>query len=530
MKRKGLLSSFLILSSCFALIACSADKTDSSKEETKEKKIDPFDHSKKYTVTGMTFRFGDPPPASSPGLDMINEKFNVDYQPQIIPQADYLEKSSAVVASGDMPDMIGFQAADNRFYQWAKEGAFLPLDDYLKEYKTLGAIPDYVYSSFKVNGKIYGIPRYSQPYPLTPIIRKDWLDNLGLKVPTNYKELEEVAIAFTKNDPDKNGQNDTYGLAIGQNINPDFNLGAYWDSTAWYHKNKDGEYIPGIISKGRKEVVQFMADLYKEGAMTKDFAVLNWTDTNGEFYKGKAGIFVGGVSGMSEDYLNGLLKINPEAKFVALEPFQAPDKSKGFTRGSGYSGILALNAKLEKDPAKIYRTLEMVDFGKQYYPSDQKNPQNKDFDFYWGKEGTGYNMVDNAPVRVPTFSTAGLAPSTYFLDNLEQVPTDAKLSYADAYKTPAMKELTTNLQTMFEANKMYINPSNGVISETNSTKGAELTQYLINEQSKMIAGQRPISEWDQMVDEYLAKGGANVIKEINQGIKDKGYKDKQWTK
>ncbi|NYE08955.1 hypothetical protein F4694_005812 [Bacillus niacini] len=74
----------------------------------------------------------------------------------------------------------------------------------------------------------------------------------------------------------------------------------------------------------------------------------------------------------------------------------------------------------------------------------------------------------NNRVIPPEFSTAGLAPSTYFLGNLEQVPTDAKISYADAYKTPAMKELTTTFQTMFEANKMYINPSIGVISETNS--------------------------------------------------------------
>ncbi|MEH7012269.1 extracellular solute-binding protein [Neobacillus niacini] len=528
MKKKNVVTSFLILILCFVLIACSSNKTEGDTTSKDDKKVDPFDHSEKYTITGMTFRFGDPPPATSPGLDLINEKFNVDYQPQIIPQADYIEKSSAAVAAGDMPDMIGFQASDTRFYQWAKEGAFLPLDDYLKEYETLGGIPDYVYSAFKVDGKVYGIPRYSQPYPLTPIIRKDWLDNLGLEVPTSYEELEEVAIAFTKNDPDKNGQNDTYGLAIGQNINPDFNLGAYWDANAWYHKNKDGEYIPGIISEGRKEVVQFLADLYKEDAMTKDFAVLNWTDTNGEFYKGKAGIFVGGVAGMSEDYLNGLMQINPEAKFIALPPFEAPDKSKGFTRGSGYSGILALNAKLADDPAKIYRALEMIDFGKQFYPADQKNPENEDFDFMYGKAGTGYNMVNNAPVRVPEFSTAGFAPSTYFLDNLEQVPTDAKISYADAYKTPAMKELTTTLQTMFEANKMYINPSIGVISETNSQKGAELTQFLINEQSKMIAGQRPISDWDKLVDEYMQRGGKDVIKEVNQGIKGKGYKDRQW--
>ncbi|ALC92206.1 ABC transporter substrate-binding protein [Bacillus sp. FJAT-18017] len=530
MRKKDLLSGLLILGLSFTAIACSSDETkgESDKKDDKETAIDPFDHSEKYTITGMTWRFGDPPPATSPGLDMINERFNVDYKPEIIPQADYAEKSSAVVASGSMPDLIGFTADDPRFYQWAQEGAFLPLDDYLKHYDTLGKIPDHVYDSFKVNGKVYGIPRYSNPYPLTPIIRKDWLDNLGLKVPTSYKELEDVAVAFTENDPDKNGKNDTYGLAIGEGINPNYNMGAYWDADAWYHQDKDGNFIPGIISDGRKEVIQFFANLYKDGAMTKDFAVLNWADTNNEFYSGKAGIFVAGVSGMSEDYLTGLKKIQPDAEFVALPPFKAPDNSQGFTMGSGYSGILALNAKLGDDEGKAYRALEMVDFGKKFFPLDQKTPDNADFDWMWGKAGTGYNMEGNAAVRVETFSSEGLAPSTYFLDNREHVPSDANVVYADDYKTPEMKALVTSLQEIYESHNMYINPSHGVISNTSQEKGADLKQFIMNEQAKMIAGQRPVSDWDKLVDEYMQRGGKAIIDEVNKGIKEKGYKEHKW--
>ncbi|ALC85906.1 MULTISPECIES: extracellular solute-binding protein [Bacillaceae] len=538
MRKKHLIISFLILFLSFILVACSDETTEDGKETEKEKEtateteknieIDPFDHTEKYTITGMTFRFGDPPPVTSPGLDMINERFNVDYKPEIIPQGDYIEKSSAIVASGSMPDLVGFPGTDTRFYQWAEDGAFLPLDDYLAHYETLGNIPDYIYNSFKVDGKIYGIPRYSQPYPVTPVIRKDWLDKLGLEVPTNYKELEEVAIAFTKDDPDGNGKADTYGVAIGENINPNFNMGTYWDFNAWYHQNDNGDYIPGVISEGRKELIQFFANIYKEGAMTKDFAVLDWASTNTEFYSGKAGIFVGGVSGMSEAYFEGLLAANPDAKLVAIPPFEAPDKSKGFTMGSGYSGILALNAKLAEDEGKIYRALEMIDFGKKYYPRDEKNPQNEDYDFFLGKEGIGYNMENGAPVQVPTFSSDGLAPSTYFLDNREQVPTDAKINYADDYKLPELKEMTASLQEMFESNQLYVDPSYGVLSPTNQEKGTDLMQFLINEQSKMIAGQRPISDWDNLVDEYLKKGGEAIIKEVNEGIKAKGYTDREW--
>ncbi|WP_249365511.1 extracellular solute-binding protein [Cytobacillus citreus] len=534
-KGKILLIMMLILS---LLLAACTSKTnevsnnekekDGDKETEKNTAIDPFDHSTKYTITGMTFRFGDPPPSSSPGLDLINERFNIDYKPEIIPQGDYVEKSSAIVASGSMPDLIGFPAEDARFYQWAEEGAFLPLDDYLKHYETLGNIPEHIYDAFKVNGKIYGIPRYTQIYPVTPFIRKDWLDNLGLKIPTSYEELKKVAIAFTNDDPDQNGKKDTYGLAIGENINPDFNMGTYWDTNAWYHQNEDGDFIPGIISEGRKELISFFADLYANGAMTKDFAVLNWQDTNAEFYSGKAGIFIGGVAGMSEPYLEGLLEINPEAELVAIPPFEAPDGSIGFTMGTGNSGILALNAKMADDEGKIYRALELVDFGKKFYTQDQMNPQNADFDFFWGKEGTGYNMEDGIPVRVPDFSSAGLAPSTYFLDNRGHLPEGAKVRYADDYNLEPMKNLIDSLQNMFESNKLYVNPSNGIISKAEQEMGIDLMQFVINEQAKMIAGQRPISDWDKLVQEYLKRGGDKIIKEMNEGIKAKGKVDKEW--
>lgn len=58
------------------------------------------------------------------------------------------------------------------------------------------------------NGAIYGIPNYRSIWPTTNrvmYINQTWLDNLGLEVPTNMDELEEVLIAFKEGDPNGNG-------------------------------------------------------------------------------------------------------------------------------------------------------------------------------------------------------------------------------------------------------------------------------------------------------------------------------------
>jgi putative aldouronate transport system substrate-binding protein len=76
--------------------------------------------------------------------------------------------------------------------------------------------------------------------------------------------------------------------------------------------------------------------------------------------------------------------------------------------------------------------------------------------------------------------------------------------------------------------KHYYPPNYGIISETETSKGAELNTFMLNEQTKMIAGQRPISDWDALVQEYLKRGGTQIIKEVNDGIKERGYKDLVW--
>ena len=46
------------------------------------------------------------------------------------------------------------------------------------------------------------------------IIRTDWLKNLGMEMPTTIDELHDILYAFTYNDPDQNGANDTIEVSM----------------------------------------------------------------------------------------------------------------------------------------------------------------------------------------------------------------------------------------------------------------------------------------------------------------------------
>ena len=47
-----------------------------------------------------------------------------------------------------------------------------------------------------------------------PWINVEWLNNLGLDMPTNAEELKEVLLAFKNDDPNGNGQADEIPLSF----------------------------------------------------------------------------------------------------------------------------------------------------------------------------------------------------------------------------------------------------------------------------------------------------------------------------
>jgi len=51
---------------------------------------------------------------------------------------------------------------------------------------------------------------------------QDWLEAVGMEMPATIEELHDVLYAFTYNDPDQNGKNDTYGFSLKYSALPRF--------------------------------------------------------------------------------------------------------------------------------------------------------------------------------------------------------------------------------------------------------------------------------------------------------------------
>ncbi|WP_254408861.1 sugar ABC transporter substrate-binding protein [Streptomyces sp. AC495_CC817] len=148
-----------------------------------------------------------------------------------------------------------------------------------------------------VDGKTYGIPYSAQANAL--MIRSDWLENLGLEAPTTWDEMLEVATAFTQDDPDGNGQADTYGLAVPGSTKRGY-ASWYFSNFLWaaggdFITGSGDEWLPSMTSDEAIEATTWFRDLQcTAGVVQPGAPSMDTPPTNEAFESGVAGMYVTG--------------------------------------------------------------------------------------------------------------------------------------------------------------------------------------------------------------------------------------------
>ena len=133
---------------------------------------------------------------------------------ELKPSASYNAASNTVIASGDYPDAMEYWSTvyPTELQQFADDGVIRPVDDLIARYGsefTPEVRPSNYWFVSNKDNKRYAIPmRYSSYGTSNAIIlRKDWLDMLGLNMPKNSDEYFNVLTAFAQNAERLVGQN-----------------------------------------------------------------------------------------------------------------------------------------------------------------------------------------------------------------------------------------------------------------------------------------------------------------------------------
>lgn len=149
-------------------------------------------------------------------------------------------------------------------------------------------------------------------------IRTDWLDNLGLEMPTTWEEFYNVAHAFTYDDPDGNGINDTFGLT-GDGMGT---LRYFFSSTGisniYWNRDDDGNWFFGPMDDRNIEILEWLRKMYEDGSIDPDFGGIKWEDGLKTFCSNTAGMC---LRNADADWINGVAVKYYGAANPGVNPF-----------------------------------------------------------------------------------------------------------------------------------------------------------------------------------------------------------------
>lgn len=457
------------------------------------------------------------PKGTKPGSFMenwLNDKFNVKLNVVALPSNSDDRKTQINLIMSDqklMPDIIYFTSDNAKEYeQWKASGLLVDMYPLLAQYgqnivayyKKIDNDASALFSTYE-GGKMYRlITDVSEPGSTTTIIRKDWMDKLGIAGIKTLDEYVDYLRKCVNNDPDGNKIKDTVGLSGGKEdmmaLYPFYSAyGVYPED--WFVQS-DGSLKYGAVLPETKSALAAIRAAYKEGLIDPNL-ISGAKDFGGELYPdGKCASFYTWQFFLTPSFspLTDFKTKNPGGEYVRLRPVSGPG---GFSSdrpsdpfGSGY---VAITSKC-KDPAAAMRLLDGI-----------VEPETSIF-IKNGEEGVDYKMVDG-DIQLLTSQeerdAKGIRIFTLLLERKDEYNIEigklGNANFADQQQTAMpLREKIAFLRDKARP--------------VSNEKMANLTALYKTTFWSIIAGEMPLDAFDSFVTEWYAQGGKEVTQEANE--------------
>jgi len=306
--------------------------------------------------------------------------FNVDFDFEIIPIADYSTKVSlALNTQTNAPDVILYQTTKGENASLALNGAIVPISDYSEWTPNFNArvkefgLEDAIEELKLADGKLYYLPAlFDKPfYDGGLILREDFLEAKGLPAPKTFDDLYNILKAYKEEYPDSYPLTilagprvlyrmtmPSFGISLGKNGSSGTN------TLSWDYEKK--EYFPGAISEQFRDYVRFFAKLYREGLLDPEMA----DPIDGDIWSQKMATGKAMATYAYYDQIGGVTAAsNIEGfKLQMYPPLEGPAGAHHQPKSKTGSGII-FPAKTAKRPdfERLVRTIDEVFFSEEGY-------------------------------------------------------------------------------------------------------------------------------------------------------------------
>lgn len=504
----------------------SNEQNNSSASEPSENQSEPTPISISMRTLGFTHVENHSNINEDEYVKKLEELTNVDLDIQLIPNSKFATTMDLRFAAGDIPDVVqtsgGYGAASGETLKEAVEaGVFLPLDDLIDKYgpNLKAKIPEEAWEQQRFeDGKIYGIPEFlSNPSRRATIVRADVLEKLGIEIPKTPEEAwtVEETIDILRRMKHEGGLEWPYTGRAEFKYSDTF-FGAYdvqpfksmWEMV-------DGKLQPKFFdSENMMKALEVYKTLYDEGLIHPEFLTHEFNNYKNAAITGKAGMWSMNANELLQ-WEQQLQQNVPDADLEIVPAPRGPDGSGGYYLYGNVTRAFLINKDAEDKAAEIIKFLD-------WQLSDEA-----EIFFTFGIEGKDYEVNNGVieykepqtdeEVNIERFRTAFLwmiHDTTYFSKLLERTEEGRNLmnvyDHILAYEGRDGYRFDPELDA--HDNKPQL--------KMQSDRPAPL---LLEHMARMITGEESIDQWDNVVQEWLDRGGAEVVEQAQERYENGEY-------
>lgn len=544
-KRKAILA--IALASTMFLGACGSQKGESAATVSTKNADGKYDPVMTITIAKQldenAGKYGEGEDINkNPMVDLAVEKLGIKMETTLLggDAGNYDTKLRlALTGSEELPDVFPVYGTQ-MIADMIESGQVKAIDDDIEKYmperlkEIYNKYPETFYPVTK-DGKTYGIacaPALTEGEVM--IIRQDWLDALGLKAPTNMDEFETVIKAFTEDDPDGNGAQDTYGFTYaGDSI---YNTGWVADPVELFSANsgknipgmwqedENGNLVYGSVCEGNKKTLERMAKWHANGWIFQEAAATGAWDAMMQFTEGKAGIFIGRPWAIGS--VRDVTTVQPGAVIAAYPNILQDNGECTYQTAQTNDGWLMFSKDF--DGMEAFFTYYDWLYDEAFGTGDFK---------YGYLENYDYDMVGDEVVFDPaSFDppvTDPFAPGKSTV--LKNTPAlDTMQAYADAKagkcETGAQIKAAADFKVVSDMAEGYAlanehreelipNLFNAEPTDTMKKCWEQLQTMEKQVYTNIIYGKEPVEAFDKFVEDWKAQGGDQITQEVNEWYK-----------
>ncbi len=497
------------------------------------------------TVRIATYTIQDP--AKAYLTEYIEKELGIILDWQVYSRDSFSTQFSLMLATGDLPDLfVGSNISKQDINKYGADGYLLDMTAYLEYMPNLSSlIENYpLWAAYQKDegGAIYGLSRL---FPsriglatgMGTFINKEWLENVGMDIPSTVDELYAVLKAFKEKDANGNGDpNDEIPLGIqlgssGRGTRFEWMLlsafGFYTNNPEMtFHLDDSGSVRLVQQEDSYREYLKFLNKLYEEGLMEPSAFIITDEERIDKTANDKYGVFCD-WAGLTTA-IGGKYDGNPYEKYAYISALTSEYNDRlMFGMGNcGYAGDSRTYINADTDhPEEIAR---LIDFFL--------SPEGTTIADY-GKESETFAYIeDTYGNRLPSFINGYTADTVRLDEAFKLIRTtdvnsiveaaaddilDRMIYEDDTFTYTASAAIEKELRKMDELIPPFPDLTfSGEDSNTYSTLSGDVTNIIKTYKSSFILGEMDIdTNWQKFQSDMETAGLAQMLTIVTEAYK-----------